>query len=180
MINIVLPKWATTVTPLSKYLAMALFILLPFIGFYFGLLVGENRHSTVLPTAQLVASPTVLPTLATGQETTYIFYICSPSFFVHCSETPDANGQPILKPKHIRGIDVISFDASMNDRTAELPVGTKVFLHFPTGEPTISVTPNKGVLEVPNNAISVGLGDIGVYKIVGSGTATITVTLRRL
>src|SRR5260370_26482965 len=118
-----LPNWATTVTPLSKYLALALFILLPFIGFYFGLLVGENHLSPALPPARLAVSPTVLPTfmptptLAPGQKAIYTFYICSPSFFVHCSETPDANGQPILKPKQIRGINSISFYASMNGQT---------------------------------------------------------------
>lgn len=32
-----LPKSVTTVTPLSKYLAMALFILFPFVGFYLGI-----------------------------------------------------------------------------------------------------------------------------------------------
>src|SRR5260221_6709844 len=33
----VLPKYLTTVTPFSKYLAMALFTLLPFVGFYLGI-----------------------------------------------------------------------------------------------------------------------------------------------
>lgn len=31
------PKWATTITPLSKFLAMVLFILLPFLGLYLGM-----------------------------------------------------------------------------------------------------------------------------------------------
>src|SRR5260221_9158678 len=75
-----LPKWATTVTPFSKYLAMVLIILFPFIGFYLGLLVGEYHPSTVLPPAQLAVSPTVLPTListptlAPGQKAIFTFY----------------------------------------------------------------------------------------------------------
>ena len=32
-----LPKWLTTITPFSKYLAMSLFIVLPFVGFYLGM-----------------------------------------------------------------------------------------------------------------------------------------------
>lgn len=31
-----LPKWATTVTPLSKTLALLMFILFPILGFYYG------------------------------------------------------------------------------------------------------------------------------------------------
>jgi len=64
-----LPKWATTVTPFSKYLAMVLFILFPFIGFYLGLLVGANLRSTPLPIAKLIASPTTrpIPTLVNSE-----------------------------------------------------------------------------------------------------------------
>jgi hypothetical protein len=57
----VLPKWAATVTPFSKYLAMALFILFPFVGFYFGLLVGANHPSTPLPSDKLISSPSETP-----------------------------------------------------------------------------------------------------------------------
>jgi len=57
----VLPKWATTVTPFSKYLAMTLFILFPFVGFYFGLLVGVNHPSTPIPDNKLFSSPTETP-----------------------------------------------------------------------------------------------------------------------
>jgi hypothetical protein len=42
-----LPSWLTTVTPFSKYLAMALFILLPFTGFYLGIKYQEKV--TVIP-----------------------------------------------------------------------------------------------------------------------------------
>ncbi|MFA6005254.1 MAG: hypothetical protein WC775_02095 [Patescibacteria group bacterium] len=31
-----LPKWATTVTPFSKALAMAIFVVVPILAFYFG------------------------------------------------------------------------------------------------------------------------------------------------
>ncbi len=54
-----LPKWATTVTPFSKYLALILFILLPFIGFYLGMQYqqqsGRSRH------ADITVSPTQIP-----------------------------------------------------------------------------------------------------------------------
>jgi len=38
-----LPKSLTTVTPLSKFLAMALFILLPFIAFKYGIEFQQLR-----------------------------------------------------------------------------------------------------------------------------------------
>ncbi|PIY80375.1 MAG: hypothetical protein COY80_03220 [Candidatus Pacebacteria bacterium CG_4_10_14_0_8_um_filter_42_14] len=40
-----LPKSLTSVTPLSKYLAMALFILIPFIAFKFGVEFQQLRDS---------------------------------------------------------------------------------------------------------------------------------------
>ena len=49
MTKIELPKWATTVTPLSKYLAMVLFIALPFIGFYLGILAGKGDKPIIQP-----------------------------------------------------------------------------------------------------------------------------------
>jgi hypothetical protein len=58
----VLPKWATTVTPFSKYLAMVLFILFPFVGFYLGYQAGVNHPATTLPATKLIAYPTVIPT----------------------------------------------------------------------------------------------------------------------
>lgn len=52
-----LPKSLITVTPLSKTLALILFIALPFLGFYFGFnyqsnskLVNHNQQSSPLPT----------------------------------------------------------------------------------------------------------------------------------
>lgn len=70
MANRILPKWATTVTPFSKYLAMVLFILLPFIGFYLSIRyqqqIGQSGQAvtTVSPTQismqLLMQSPTKL------------------------------------------------------------------------------------------------------------------------
>jgi len=61
MVKRALPRWATTVTPFSKYLAMALFILFPFVGFYFGLLIGANHPSAPLPDDKLISSPSETP-----------------------------------------------------------------------------------------------------------------------
>src|SRR6266516_304103 len=58
MVTKKLPEWATTVTPLSKVLAMVLFILLPFIGFYLGFQAGLHHSSTPLPATKLIAFPT--------------------------------------------------------------------------------------------------------------------------
>jgi hypothetical protein len=52
------PKWLVTVTPLSKYLAMALFITLPFIGFYLGTIYHANSI-TPNQNQQKQATPTI-------------------------------------------------------------------------------------------------------------------------
>src|SRR6266700_2440228 len=57
----------------------------------------------------------------------------------------DANGNAILKAHRTpSGINVIRLDASLNGRMAELPVGTKIFLYFPTGVHHFTISPAKG------------------------------------
>lgn len=66
-----LPKWLTTVTPFSKALAMILFILLPFAGFYLGMKyqqqisvsVSNNNlsQSNALPTPMPTSTVTIMP-----------------------------------------------------------------------------------------------------------------------
>jgi len=96
------------------------------------------------------------------------------------SDTNDANGNEILKAhKTPSGTNILRLDASLNGRTAELPVGTLIFLHFPNGAYSTTITPNIGVVERPEkNGLppSVPFGDIALLKVVGQGTATITVT----
>ncbi len=88
----------------------------------------------------------------------------------------DKNGQAILKSKQVRGYNIIALDASLHGRTAELPVGSLIFLHFPTGEHNISINPAKGVVEGAKGTYNPARGDIAVLQVVGQGTATITVT----
>lgn len=87
----------------------------------------------------------------------------------------DANGYPILKPHQVRGINTITLDASLNGRTAELPVGTLIFLHF-SKRGKVSVNPNKGVVEGAKDKYHLPNGDIALLQVVGQGTATIAVT----
>ena len=47
-----LPKELTTVTPFSKYLAMILFIIFPFVGFYLGS-IYEQRALTATQTVSV-------------------------------------------------------------------------------------------------------------------------------
>jgi len=62
-----LPPELTTVTPVSKYLALALFIILPFVGFYLGAVFGVYSQSLVEPVAPMVPlPPDVLPMPATS------------------------------------------------------------------------------------------------------------------
>src|SRR6266567_2553400 len=88
----------------------------------------------------------------------------------------DASGNKILKPNQVRGYDIITLDASLNGRTAELPVGTLLFLRFPKGESKISITPAQGVVEGAKGIYHLSKGDIALLKVVGQGSATITVT----
>ncbi len=53
-----LPKSLITVTPFSKFIALFLFILFPFAGFY----VGENYQKTV-DNSGVYISPTIIPTV---------------------------------------------------------------------------------------------------------------------
>ena len=86
----------------------------------------------------------------------------------------DTSGKPILKPEH----GGIIINSSHNGRTAELPVGTKIVLYFPTGEPEISINPQKGIVEAAKGTYDLPKGEIGVLEVVGQGAATITVTKR--
>jgi Peptidase A4 family/Concanavalin A-like lectin/glucanases superfamily len=94
------------------------------------------------------------------------------------NDANDANGKPILKANKTRGYNVIGLDASLNGRTAELPVGTLVFLHFPTGNSKISINPDKGIVEGAKGRYNLPNGDIALLRVVGQGSATITVTTK--
>lgn len=61
------PLWLITVTPLSKVLAMILFITLPFVGFYLGM--QYQQKVTVAPVASEVQKA-VIPTLTPTQVAT--------------------------------------------------------------------------------------------------------------
>ena len=50
-----LPKFPTTVTPLSKFLASVLFILLPFVGFYLG--IKYEKATSSIPAEAPVVTP---------------------------------------------------------------------------------------------------------------------------
>lgn len=69
-----LPVFLTTVTPLSKALAMVLFIVLPLLGFYLGFLYQNINTSVCNSTTSIVQSPTNIskPTGIVNQLTTPI------------------------------------------------------------------------------------------------------------
>lgn len=88
----------------------------------------------------------------------------------------DKNGKQILKPSQKGQYSVITLDPSLNERTAELPLGTIIFLYFPSGEYTVNISPDKGIVEKAKGKYHLPKGDIAILKVVGKGTATITVT----
>ena len=93
----------------------------------------------------------------------------------NANDTLDANGKPILKAHQVRGHNIIRLDASQDGRTAELPVGTRLSLHFPTGGSKISINPDKGIVENAQGKYHLAKGDIALLQVVGQGSATITV-----
>jgi hypothetical protein len=90
--------------------------------------------------------------------------------------TYDKNGNKILKAVQTGGVNILKLDELLNGRTAELPIGSIIFLHFPTGQHNITITPAKGIIEGAPGKYNLPKGDIAVLKVVGQGTATITVT----
>src|SRR6266700_364648 len=96
----------------------------------------------------------------------------------NANDTFDTNGKAILKPHQQQGYNVTTLDASLNGRTAELPVGKFIFLHFPKGSHETTINPAKGIVEYPGGRYNLPKGDMGIYKVVGQGTATINVTER--
>lgn len=52
-----LPKWATTVTPFSKFLALSMLIIFPIIGFYLGKYYQKTYDQTVNVTKPITNTP---------------------------------------------------------------------------------------------------------------------------
>lgn len=68
--NIKLPKFLTTITPLSKAIALILFVALPFIGFCIGFNLGANKVTT--PSSyKNNRSPYLMQRMMVEQETPY-------------------------------------------------------------------------------------------------------------
>ena len=58
-----LPSWLTTVTPFSKALAMIVFIILPFLGFYLGMQYQQKITVSVPEALEVQKNITPMPTL---------------------------------------------------------------------------------------------------------------------
>jgi len=56
-----LPKYLTTVTPLSKILAIILFVLLPVLGFIFGMEYKQMQIQSQPPTSTVFPTPIPIP-----------------------------------------------------------------------------------------------------------------------
>ncbi|HVA97145.1 MAG TPA: hypothetical protein VND99_05815 [Candidatus Acidoferrales bacterium] len=66
------PKWATKVTPLSKFLAMALFIIFPFVGFYLGIKYEQKIGlQNILIDKHAIQEPQIIT--ATDKNTNQLF-----------------------------------------------------------------------------------------------------------
>jgi len=89
-----LPQSFTTVTPLSKFLAMILFVSLPFIGFYFGYKYKKSIVDLSLPTSSPTQNPTSQPSVSsiTPDPKRYINNQLGISFIIPAGFSDKASG----------------------------------------------------------------------------------------
>jgi hypothetical protein len=150
-----------------------------FIG---SLFIGLNHHNTNQQTVGVVPPTprlTTLPSHTIPLQTQTAASNGSITFTIrggNRNDTYDASGKAILKPHKQQGYNFITLDASYGGGTAELPVGALIFLRYPMGLHKVVINPVKGVVEYPGAVYYLPLGVDGIYKVVGEGTATLTVT----
>jgi len=148
---------------------------------FLGSLFGVYHQLPANHTAQLSTSPALLltpiPTDMPGTSQTPI------KFFIkggNGNDVYDAKGNKILKPNQLHGQNIIELDPSLNGRTAELPVGTKILVDLSgalyRGLYKVSINPKKGVVEFDEGTYTSPKDDVWLLGVVGQGSATITVT----
>jgi N-acetylneuraminic acid mutarotase len=125
----------------------------------------------LLVTPQLTFASSILP----ANETKTIFVQSNnPNNFI------DKNGATVLNSQKSNGKDVFLFKPSINNRTANLPIGTLIFI-YGSGMPSeMLVTPSKGVVEKPEGEYHLPKGVTGLLKVVGKGSATVSVKTKNL
>ena len=94
-----LPKWATTVTPFSKILALIIFITFPIIGFYLGysfgqLKIGVLNQEISQNTPAITIAPTLSPTILKSFDENHNIYHSDRHNFDLI--TPKTIGNPII------------------------------------------------------------------------------------
>ena len=84
------------------------------------------------------------------------------------------NSNDILKPERVNGVNTITLNTSLLGRTADLPIGTIIFLKEPQGKQAFVdsggniIEPAKGVHNAPNGVTS-------TMQVVGNGSAEIII-----
>ncbi len=151
---------------------------------FLGSLVGAYHQPPAQHTAQLSASPvlilTPIPTDIPGTlQTPMTFFIKGGSE----TNVYDTKGNKIVKPSQLHGQKIIELDPSLNGRTAELPVGTKILVDLSgaqyRGLYKVSINPEKGVVEFDEATYTSPKDDVWLLGVVGQGTATIIVTKQK-
>jgi hypothetical protein len=93
----------------------------------------------------------------------------------------DKQGQPILHAQQAGSRYLLSVSSGTNNRTASVPVGTKILVKYPDGQfgdYRIRMHPRDGVLSVPEGRYHFPLHTMGMYEVTGEGTVTISVIER--
>src|SRR5437899_771195 len=88
----------------------------------------------------------------------------------------DANGKAILKPKQAGNYKIFEFDSTLNNRTADLPIGTLVFVNFPGEKHDVSISPNKGVVERAKGKYHLPKNTVTLLKVIGEGSVRVSIT----
>lgn len=99
----------------------------------------------------------------------------------------DKQGQPVLQARQIGSRYLLSIGSGTNNRTASVPVGTRIVVSQPDGEygeyririhPRSGVISTPKVLSVPKGRYHFPLRTAGMYEVTGEGTVTISVIER--
>jgi len=102
--NLPLPTQFTTATPLSKFIAMVLFIALPFIGFWFGMnyqtQISQQSSLSPIPVDPIVTVPAIKSTTPPAETTI--------TSFVENADFPAPQGVRMLFSDPLHGVKVFT------------------------------------------------------------------------
>jgi hypothetical protein len=116
------PKWLTTVTPLSKALAMILFIALPFLGFYLGIQYQQKITVATPVVSEVQKIPTPTPTVTQTDTSNWKTYTGATFTLKYPTEFSAITTGTTLNIKDLTG----AFNLAINNEPTNLDLNTYV------------------------------------------------------